>query len=1424
MSSSSSDGRAGFRFKATRKEEYSIYRSRLSAKLKGKGLWEVCSNVDQEKRDVEAAEQQSNTGSLSENESKKMRMRDKAVQIISASLGDVPFRVVDPAIGRPAEMLRLLDERYASTRAVSRISVMTSLYRTRFSGGSIVRHCDKIASLLSQLDKMGSDVALPDAHKGVLLLSSIGVETEYEATAAALRTKDPKELTFDLVSTTLIDEETSRHANSQSHGTSRGNYHHRESRTAASSSTSVGNQRSKIICDYCKHVGHKAADCFVNPSNPNNRLPDEMKKKLAMVSEKAADGNKDKSSKPRGKKKSGKKKITVAGVATIEREASHDVSPDNSEIYETCLAAHEKLHQENFRETLIDSGASAHIFGSNELVHNKRNDRNMTIDTADGTTAPSTTVGTVHVNFPDASLILQKTLYSPQMKYNLVSVGTLTDKGLFLIFRGQFCFIHKDDADQTLLATIKKHPETKLYHIPKHLMEPVITATVTTDVTIWHHRAGHPGPARLCSLHKHVDDIPVLSEKNLGVCDACELAKATKLPFRGKMEDASFIGQIVYSDVTGPFRTSYDGFRYCITFTDSFSRYLWIINAPTKEVKNYFPAYLRAFNSYGHGKKLIRLHTDGGGEYKPLSAKYPAISFTPTAPYTPEHNPIAERINRSLKDPARALLIAANLPGNFWSFAMEHITRLYNQMPHSHIGTTPTKKLTKKRPSAKNWHPFGCKAFVHVPKQNQRGFEPRAEVGILLSCLSHGLFRVLPSSGKIIESRNVRFEENKFPGIEFLRQNRLLSEDEEDSFDFDYDESDSQSSSITNVCSNSLETDSDSSEYSDVDVTTESSLQSSEGESTSSSDDEEEYETVTDCEVEDTRLNLEAITHIPVVESTHGEQEEASPKRQNPRPRREHRVPDRYIAGVVITTSDKPTISEALSSTPQEIALWKESLVNELESLVETGTIGTVESLPPDAVILPSFAILQVKRLGDGAVERLRSRIVGGGHKQTKKTYRFKSAPVVDFAVVRMFIVICVKKRFKVVQVDVICAFLNGELDELLHIRLPNILPAPYGGAIYRLWKAIYGLKQAHHQWHKKLVKDLERNGFVELPSAPCFFRKKTISGDIYLLVYVDDILIAAGAQSDIDATVQILRELYGIREMGTPEWFLGINLEWKSDKNGNFLEMSQRQAIKQFLEDNKVTMGKPVRSPMISDFYRYLASEADVEIVNQTRYQEIIGSLLYFACKTRPDILTAVSILSRFTHKPTAYCWVALRRIMQYLHTTSSTIMEFRGTEELKLHAYSDSDYAADFAGRKSMSGGAIFLGSSMIHYHSRKQDCTALSTGEAEYIAVSEVAKDLKWFVQIMRQLGMDSSEPISVYCDNNPAITWTEPLSTKLPKHIDVRYNFVRDLVEDKTIEVVYIPSAKNVADIFTKPLPIDAHRNHCESIGIKVWEEC
>lgn len=330
------------------------------------------------------------------------------------------------------------------------------------------------------------------------------------------------------------------------------------------------------------------------------------------------------------------------------------------------------------------------------------------------------------------------------------------------------------------MGTFFKDPETTLYIIPRNFL-PIRESAFTLSMKLWHERSGHTGMRRLCTLHNHVNGIPKIKQTAEFKCDACQLAKATRQPFDGHMVDASIVGEIIYSDVTGPFKHSFDGHRYAITFTDAHSRYTWVLNTPRKAVQNYIKLFLKDFQRLSPSSTLVRIHSDKGKEYEPLKQLYQTIDFTTTPGYSPQLNPISERVNRTLKDPARAMLLAADLPTNFWTFAINHSTRLYNQLPHSTTGMTPTFRLTGNKPSAKHWKTFGCKAYAFIPKEKQKGMNAQAQLGIHLGCQSHGIFLILVGDGHIVESRDVTFDENNFPGRQFLNEHGILDNSDYDS-------------------------------------------------------------------------------------------------------------------------------------------------------------------------------------------------------------------------------------------------------------------------------------------------------------------------------------------------------------------------------------------------------------------------------------------------------------------------------------------------------------------------------------------------------------------------------------------------------------------------------------------------------------------
>ena len=390
---------------------------------------------------------------------KQARKCDKAVNVIISSLGNVPLRVVEMANGRPATMLHLLDERFASQRAATRIVLMTSLYRTKYTGGSMSKHCDDIASIIAQLDRMGKEVALPESHKGVLLLASIGNESDYESTAAALRTRTPDELTFEFVAATLIDEEASRRSAGSSKRHEKGTRAQDKKKHSEHKPHLAASAKSHCIkCAFCGRNGHKAEDCYINPENPNNRLPKHTKNAFAAVI------NNGKASKKKSKKP--KEKLSIAGVVTCN---------DNN-IVGNAAGIQERTDN---RDTLLDSGASAHIFGSPALVRREVSASvTHSVGTADGSQNNVIGSGSVPVDLPHSVVKLDDVLLSPNMKYNLISVGQLTSKGLRLIFEKDYCLIYKEEM---LLGKIDKDLTTNLYPIPRNFMThvPAVGNTVS---------------------------------------------------------------------------------------------------------------------------------------------------------------------------------------------------------------------------------------------------------------------------------------------------------------------------------------------------------------------------------------------------------------------------------------------------------------------------------------------------------------------------------------------------------------------------------------------------------------------------------------------------------------------------------------------------------------------------------------------------------------------------------------------------------------------------------------------------------------------------------------------------------------------------------------------------------------------------------
>jgi gag-polypeptide of LTR copia-type len=293
------------RFNGKRGEDYGLWRLRLRAACRAQRLWSL----------VDAAATRATATSTSDDVTVN---KERACSIIIAALGDSPLRVVADVDDEPDRMLALLDDRYAFSRAASRIAIQTQLYRKIYNSGDMATFIDEFGTLFSQLERMGKDAAILESHKAPMLLAAIPIDSSLEVTAAALRTKEVAELTWEFVATTLIDESEARSMRTTNadtdddvrHGRGRRSknfYKHNNSNrtgfadkndidaaaeafaTAWKSKNNTDNDKSRSACAYCDKVGHSIDKCFYNPDNPNHQLPPKVLHRLLVSTD--ADGD-----------------------------------------------------------------------------------------------------------------------------------------------------------------------------------------------------------------------------------------------------------------------------------------------------------------------------------------------------------------------------------------------------------------------------------------------------------------------------------------------------------------------------------------------------------------------------------------------------------------------------------------------------------------------------------------------------------------------------------------------------------------------------------------------------------------------------------------------------------------------------------------------------------------------------------------------------------------------------------------------------------------------------------------------------------------------------------------------------------------------------------------------------------------------------
>ncbi|KAJ9548567.1 hypothetical protein OSB04_021110 [Centaurea solstitialis] len=368
-----------------------------------------------------------------------------------------------------------------------------------------------------------------------------------------------------------------------------------------------------------------------------------------------------------------------------------------------------------------------------------------------------------------------------------------------------------------------------------------------------------------------------------------------------------------------------------------------------------------------------------------------------------------------------------------------------------------------------------------------------------------------------------------------------------------------------------------------------------------------------------------------------------------------------------------------------------------------------------------------------------------------------------------------------------------------------------YPEHVYVLDKALYGLKQAPRAWYETLSIYLLGFGYKKGTVDPTLFLRRSGNHLTVVQIYVDDIIFASTNPESCTEFEQIMKSRFQMSMMGELTFFLGLQV--RQTPQGIFINQSKYtlDILKRF----DFTGPKSASTPMSTSFQ--LDADTSGNPVDQKVYRAIIGSLLYLTA-SRPDIMFATCVCARFQCDPRESHLGAVKRILKYLKGTPNFGLWYPKDSGFELTAFTDSDHAGCKLNRKSTSGACQFLGDKLVSWSSRKQNCVSLSTAEAEYVAAACCCSQVLWMKIQLADYGY-TMHRIPIYCDSSSAIQIAaNPVQHSRTKHIDIRYHFIKDHVEKGNVELFFVESERQIADLFTKAFNEKRHYYLLSKLGM------
>ena len=1249
-----------------------------------------------------------------------------------------------------------LERTYQQNIVAAPYQLFYNLYNMRLTNNtSVTEYLESISRQAGELDQLGWK--LSDSIIAAIMVA--GLTDRYSTLVSEIKNTSLDRWKSDWVKNRILTYQTSDPRPTASVNFARGQKRKR-------GSDGEKKEKGSSACEFCRKPGHSEDRCW--HKHPEKR--------------------------PKWAKPKDQAKITTAPAKA--ESAMH-----------TRISGKVIEHQDpqsSGMDWYVDSAATKHFckdaqsFGTLESY-------SIPIEVANGEMVRSTGIGSLALPLKTSdndvgTLGLAKVIYAPELNANLLSVDQLNEDGygVALVPEGSEIFDLHTGRHVAKIIRANNLYKVVVQHQWERAQKSVAKTPKLWSLSVWDRRLGHLGKKDLKRLLKRskID----FSEDDLDekVCGYCQMAKQTRTPFNKKARRAGRPFELVHTDICGPFPESIDGYKYFVTFTDDYTRYSCTFLLKKKsDVLEAFKRYIRRMKRQ-FGWKLRRFRSDNGGEYASDALDHvlakEGIIWEPTIDYSPSENGVSERLNRTLCEKLRALLFESGLPLKLWSRLIETATYLKNRSPTKALGgKTPYEALYKRKPDLSNLTIIGSKAWVAIPLEKLQKLDARsAECRLIGYAASTQYILYQESVDEVIFSRDVVFEEGSFGtwGGESRDAEGVVNV-----------ESENQRVTVGNLDrNNEIEGFRTKQELELSDSTSDSQTHTdSRSPSPPSTPLQGDFDAPNPSSGEDTSSESEIET-----------QNNLNPKLQPSISRYgRNRIPSRLLreaeegARLVLEgKDDEPTYSEAMSSPDRR--KWEAAMKDEYDSLTENKTWTLIKESEVPSTHKPIDGKWVFKKKHDG---RYKARWVARGFKQEFGVDYFDVfASVAQISSYRLFFALASIFHLTVFQFDVKSAFLNGDLDEEIYMACPLGFEAP--GHVCKLLKSIYGLKQAARVWAERLKRSLVKMGFKRLESDHCIYIKSSSSGvPIIIGIYVDDILLATDDPREADEVNKLLASEYQITELGPAKRFLGIEIIQNPENSA--IVLHQESYLTALLKRVGMDQCNPKSTPMPCGIQ--LDPEVAGPLLNnedKARYHSAVGSIMYAATHTRPDLAYASSLLSRFVSKPQKAHEQALQHVLRYIRGHTNYGISYDGNSHSP-YGHTDSDHGGTILKeeRKSTSGYLFWLANGPISWSSKRQSTIATSTTEAEYIGQFNAGTEACWIRNFLTELGFENlvADPTVIHGDNQTAITLAkDPIQHSKAKHMDIKYHWQRQRVEEKDIKFEFIPSAKNLADWMTKPL--------------------